>query len=107
MSIHPKLQEITNKIIEKSEKSRSVYLKRLAEDEQFSRLTHLSCGNLAHGVAGCSKVEQQEFLKPNSKNFGIISAYNNVFSAILHHNSCGDSLHSILFLNYQYHLQNI
>ncbi|MBK83473.1 MAG: phosphogluconate dehydratase [Gammaproteobacteria bacterium] len=79
--MHPKLQEITNKIIEKSEKSRSVYLKRLAEDEQFSRLTHLSCGNLAHGVAGCSKVEQQEFLKPNSKNFGIISAYNDVLSA--------------------------
>lgn len=79
--MHAQLQAITDKIIEKSQKSRGIYLQRLAQESQFSRLTHLSCGNLAHGVAGCGKADQQEMLTPGTKNYGIISAYNDVLSA--------------------------
>lgn len=79
--MHVQLQAITDKIIEKSQKSRRIYLQRLAQENQFSRLTYLSCGNLAHGVAGCNKTDQQKMLTPDTKNYGIISAYNDVLSA--------------------------
>lgn len=81
MSVQTKLQSITDKIIERSEPSRQIYLNRLAESEKFSRLTHLSCGNLAHGVAGCNKATQKKILTPSTKNYGIISAYNDMLSA--------------------------
>jgi len=79
--VHSELTAITDRIQERSQVSREVYLSRLKKDAGFGRLTHLSCGNIAHGVAGCSKSEQQQMLKPDTKNYGIISAYNDVLSA--------------------------
>ena len=81
MSIHPQLEKITQKIIERSQKSRQAYLNQVDKDSKFKRLNKMSCSSLAHGVAGCAKAEQQLMLKEGHKNFGIVSAYNDVLSA--------------------------
>ena len=81
MAVNSQLEAITQRIRERSQTSRQVYLERLEHEEQFARLTHLSCGNIAHGVAGCSQAEQQRFLKADARNYGIVSAYNDVLSA--------------------------
>jgi len=81
MSVHPKLQAVTDTIIDRSQTSRQAYLQRISKDFGFNRLKKMSCSSLAHGVAGCSKASQAQMLQEGHSNFGIISAYNDVLSA--------------------------
>ena len=81
MNLHPKLEEITHRIQERSRKTREQYLAQVKKDQGFKRLEKFSCASLAHGVAGCSKAQQSQMLKEGHKNFGIVSAYNDVLSA--------------------------
>lgn len=80
--LHPIVAEVTNRIIERSKQSRETYLKQMntAFNEGVSRNV-LSCGNLAHGFAGCEAHEKAVLAEMNQQNFGIVTAYNDMLSA--------------------------
>jgi phosphogluconate dehydratase len=58
--IHPKIQEVTTRIIERSKESRALYLSQMRAqfDVDFNR-SHLHCGNLAHAFAGCGPTDKK------------------------------------------------
>ena len=70
--IHPKLAEITERIIERSRPTREKYLAKIRSAKQMGRLerNQLGCSNLAHGYAAMPKKHQKSkcFRKP-SPNF--------------------------------------
>ena len=80
--IHQTITEVTNRIIERSKLSRAAYLKQMnhAFHEGVSRNV-LSCGNLAHGFAGCVHDEKEKLADLKVANFGIVTAYNDMLSA--------------------------
>ena len=50
--LHPKLQEITDRLIERSRMSRERYLQRVAQSNQVKpSRDHMGCANLAHAYA--------------------------------------------------------
>lgn len=82
MSIHPLIKEVTERIKARSASSRKTYLEQVQKN--FNRDTGrrgLSCGNLAHGFAGCSSDEKAVIAAGDEPNMAIISAYNDMLSA--------------------------
>jgi phosphogluconate dehydratase len=81
MSVHPKLQQITDRIIERSAGSRSDYLGRMqtARVKGPSR-AHLSCSGQAHAYAAAGS-DQDELATGSGGNLGIVTAYNDMLSA--------------------------
>jgi phosphogluconate dehydratase len=80
--VHPVLESVTNDVIERSKKTRSVYLARI--DEAVGKGPHravLGCGNLAHGFAACSMTEKADLAADKKANIAIISSYNDMLSA--------------------------
>lgn len=73
---------ITERIIKRSEKTRSAYLAKItaAKSETVHR-AQLSCGNLAHGFAACGKEDKQKLTGLNHSDVAIVSAYNDMLSA--------------------------
>ena len=81
-SIHPVVQQVTERITERSKSLRAAYLARI---DQFrgrpTRRSTLSCANQAHANAAAdtkSKIWLNEAKKPN---IGIVTAYNDMLSA--------------------------
>ncbi len=76
------VQEVTNRIIERSKESRRIYLEQMqaAFDNGITRDV-LSCGNLAHGFAGCESHDKEQLTDMTVPNFGIVTAYNDMLSA--------------------------
>ncbi|MDK4530830.1 phosphogluconate dehydratase [Kingella kingae] len=81
--LHPKLAEITQRIIERSRPTREAYLARIRAFKQQGKLERdqLGCSNLAHGYASMPKSIKIEMQKPDVPNLGIITAYNDMVSA--------------------------
>ncbi len=81
--LHPKLAEITQRIIERSRPTRTAYLERIRAFKQQGRLERdqLGCSNLAHGYAAMPNMIKIEMQKPDVPNIGMISAYNDMVSA--------------------------
>ncbi|HHX2496658.1 TPA: phosphogluconate dehydratase [Neisseria subflava] len=81
--IHPKLAEITDRIIERSRPTREKYLAKIRSAKQMGRLerNQLGCSNLAHGYASMPKSIKIEMLQETVPNLGIITAYNDMVSA--------------------------
>lgn len=81
--LHPKLAEITQRIIERSKPTREAYLARIRAFKQQGKLERdqLGCSNLAHGYASMPKSIKIEMQKPDVPNLGIITAYNDMVSA--------------------------
>ena len=80
--INKKINIVTERIINRSKISRKKYLsqmKNLYKSKDFSR-SRLSCGNVAHGFAGCNKKEKSNLSKNKVPNIGIITAYNDMLS---------------------------
>ncbi len=80
-SLHPTLDRVTDRIIERSKGSRRAYLD-LIEHEAANQPDRnaVSCSNLAHAYAGA--LEDQEKLKTGrGVNIGIVTAYNDMLSA--------------------------
>ncbi len=77
-----KVLDVTERIIKRSKASRKLYLEQMqaAFDKGINR-RHLSCGNLAHGFAGCGAVDKAHLSGDNTPNIGIITAYNDMLSA--------------------------
>jgi len=76
------ISEVTNRIIERSNDSRQLYLTQMqkAFSKEVSRNT-LSCGNLAHGFAACNQHVKNELSEYITPNLGIVTAYNDMLSA--------------------------
>jgi phosphogluconate dehydratase len=80
--MHPVIQQVTDRIMARSEKSRAIYLQRI--EQARLRGPHrgaLNCGNLAHGFAACSSQEKSDLRSLTKANIGIISSYNDMLSA--------------------------
>lgn len=80
--IHPKIAEITARIIERSAITRLEYLEQI--DAAFQEGVHrstLNCGNLAHGFAACNQHDKSALAADIIPNLGIITAYNDMLSA--------------------------
>ena len=82
MAVHPKVEEVTDRIRARSADSRARYLEHVASARKAGvRRAALACGNLAHGFAACG-VEDKAALKGDVvPNLGIITAYNDMLSA--------------------------
>ncbi len=80
--INPVVANVTQSIQERSQTSRNIYLDKIDKlAEQGKQRAHLSCGNLAHGVAACTASQKKTILDFTKVNLGIISAYNDMVSA--------------------------
>ena len=81
MTVHPKLQEITNRIIDRSGETRSAYLARMrAAKSDGPNRAHLSCSGQAHAYAGAGP-DQDALATKSAGNLGIVTAYNDMLSA--------------------------
>ena len=82
MSLHPKIEAVTERIRRRSAPSRAAYL---AGIEQALRSgpnrTPLSCANLAHVFAACGDTDKARLRADVTPNLGIITAYNDMLSA--------------------------
>ena len=80
--LHPALERVTDRIIEKSRASRSAYLALMAEEGErhADRNAKMPCSNLAHGFAAAQE-DKQAIATRAGPNIGIISAYNDTISA--------------------------
>jgi phosphogluconate dehydratase len=80
--VHSVIQEVTGRIVKRSEASRTMYLAQM--DAQFQKGTYrsnLSCGNLAHAFAACGSNDKQALAENQKQNLGIVTAYNDMLSA--------------------------
>ncbi len=82
MALNPTLAAVTRAIDERSRATRERYLDRIAQARASGpRRNRLSCGNLAHGFAGCGDVDKQRLRDGVVPNLGIVTAYNDMLSA--------------------------
>ena len=80
--IHERIKEITDRIVERSRESRADYIKMIERNfDSSSKRNKLSCGNLAHGFAGCGPTDKDLIAEGVQPNLGIITAYNDMLSA--------------------------
>ncbi|MYM61761.1 phosphogluconate dehydratase [Pseudomaricurvus sp. HS19] len=80
--LNAKVQQVTDRIIERSGASRQRYLDHLqAALDQGPHRRRLSCGNLAHGFAACSGDEKSALAGSDRPNIAIVSSYNDMLSA--------------------------
>ena len=76
------VKEVTERIIERSEQTRSTYLERTKKNFDSSvKRNKLSCGNLAHGFASCGSHDKQSLADGREPNIGLTTAYNDMLSA--------------------------
>lgn len=81
-NLNKKINDITQRIIKRSVKTRGAYL--AAVQSQFRggpRRVRLTEGNLAHASAGCPLHDKSQILGASWPNIGIITAYNDMLSA--------------------------
>jgi len=80
-ALHPKIEEVTARIEERSRESRRDYLARIkaARDAGPGR-QHLSCGNLAHAFAAVPLGDKLT-MRGRAPNIGIVTSYNDMLSA--------------------------
>ena len=80
--MNPTLIEVTDRIRDRSMKSRESYLQRIdrAAAAGPSRQA-MSCSNLAHGIAACSSTDKASLIDGPTANIAIVSSYNDMLSA--------------------------
>lgn len=82
MSLHPRLQEITERIRQRSLPLRRAYLAGIdAANANGPHRSRLSCGNLAHAFAACGPTDKGRLRADATPNLGIVTAYNDMLSA--------------------------
>ncbi|MCG8707419.1 phosphogluconate dehydratase [Brenneria sp. 4F2] len=80
--MNPTVSRITQRIIERSRKTRSRYLERI--DAARSKTVHraqLACGNLAHGFAACQPDDKAALMNMLHNDIAIVTSYNDMLSA--------------------------
>ncbi|MDF0605147.1 phosphogluconate dehydratase [Neisseriaceae bacterium TC5R-5] len=83
MALHPVLDALTQRIIAKSEPTRSAYLTRVRAATHQGRVerAQLSCTNLAHAFAAMPKNVKIHLKQEHQPNLAIVSSYNDMLSA--------------------------
>ncbi|KZN32372.1 phosphogluconate dehydratase [Pseudoalteromonas luteoviolacea] len=80
--LHPRIQEVTERVVKRSQQTRSAYLKRIQEAKKQTRVrAGLGCGNLAHVMAACSSSDKARLKADDQPNLAIINSYNDMLSA--------------------------
>jgi phosphogluconate dehydratase len=81
MTLHPAVEAVTERIVERSKPTRSVYLDFIAREREAGvDRPMLSCGNLAHGFAAAGE-DKRAIRDGKGINIGIVTAYNDMLSA--------------------------
>ncbi len=80
--LHPRIKEVTERVINASKTTRQAYLDRMAHAKTKTRVrSGLGCGNIAHVIAACNS-EDKALLKDDVQpNLAIINSYNDMLSA--------------------------
>lgn len=82
MALHPVVEAVTNRIIERSKASRAAYLAHLdAARIQGVQRGALSCTNLAHGFAAFPANDKLKLREAKKPSVAIVSSYNDMLSA--------------------------
>ncbi|MBO0906447.1 phosphogluconate dehydratase [Jiella sonneratiae] len=82
MTADRRIEEITDRLRERSAPTREAYLARIrAKGAEGPKRTTLTCGNLAHGFAACGPLDKERLMGDRTLNLGIITAYNDMLSA--------------------------
>jgi phosphogluconate dehydratase len=80
--MNPVIQEVTDRIIQRSQGSRKKYLEKIESARlQGPHRGVLSCGNLAHGFAACGTEDKTDLRSMTKANIAIVSSYNDMLSA--------------------------
>jgi phosphogluconate dehydratase len=80
--MHPRVLEVTQRLVERSRATRERYLAMVAAAaSQGPQRGQLQCANFAHGLAGCSSGDKQRLRLLDSANVAIVTAYNDMLSA--------------------------
>ncbi|MBB6352035.1 phosphogluconate dehydratase [Nonomuraea muscovyensis] len=84
--MNPVIQEITDRIVERSRASRTVYLERIRRDGEAARAkgparAHLGCANLAHGFAAAPAADKPLLRGTAKPGVAIVTSYNDMLSA--------------------------
>ena len=81
--MHPRIQQVTERLIERSRPTRQRYLAQMAAAASDGpQRGKLQCANFAHGVAGCASTSDKQRLRlMDEANVAIVSAYNDMLSA--------------------------
>jgi phosphogluconate dehydratase len=81
-AMHPIIEKVTQEVIERSDKTRSAYLKYIDGIAKNGPIrSGMGCGNLAHGFAACSPGEKADLRGSQKANIAIITSYNDMLSA--------------------------
>jgi phosphogluconate dehydratase len=81
MPLNPTIARVTERIIQRSEDTRSAYIERMkALGDHGPRRAHLTCGNQAHAYAAMGS-DQATLMAERQPNLGIVTAYNDMLSA--------------------------
>ncbi len=79
--LHPVVEAVTARIVERSAASRSAYLALMdRQREAGTNRDNLSCGNLAHGFAAAGE-DKPVIRAGGAMNIGIVTSYNDMLSA--------------------------
>ena len=81
MPLNATVARVTQRIVERSARHRGEYLGRIdAAREAGPRRRRMSCGNLAHGFAGCA-ADKAALRAVAGPNIAVVTAYNDMLSA--------------------------
>ncbi|WP_299813156.1 phosphogluconate dehydratase [uncultured Jannaschia sp.] len=81
MPLDTRIEEITDRIRERSRPTREAYLARMRDQaQQGPRRAHLDCGNQAHAYAAMGE-QKDDLAEERGPNIGIVTAYNDMLSA--------------------------
>ncbi|MCX2683803.1 phosphogluconate dehydratase [Campylobacter sp. MIT 21-1685] len=75
------LIKITQKIFQRSQKTRESYLERMQKHKGKIHRQDLGCANLAHAYASIPSNIKRKIIESERLNFAIVSAYNDMLSA--------------------------
>jgi len=81
MGLHPAIEAVTSRIVERSRPGRQAYLDLIARERDAGvDRPNLSCGNLAHGFAAAGE-DKAAIRAGRAMNIAIVTAYNDMLSA--------------------------
>ncbi|WP_125719520.1 phosphogluconate dehydratase [Pseudoalteromonas rubra] len=94
--LHPRIHEVTQRVITRSQQSRQAYLERIEQAKKQTRVrSGLGCGNLAHVMAACSSSDKARLKADEQPNLAIINAYNDMLSAHVPYKEYPDQIKAI------------
>ncbi|ALU41700.1 phosphogluconate dehydratase [Pseudoalteromonas rubra] len=94
--LHPRIHEVTQRVITRSQRSRHAYLERIEQAKKQTRVrAGLGCGNLAHVMAACSSSDKTRLKADEQPNLAIINSYNDMLSAHVPYKEYPDQIKAI------------